>query len=182
MNLETLFLDINAKHFQSYLELPQLVWNSRLRAAAGRFVPCRRLLFYRGEKPTIEIAKYLLDEKNASDLVVDTMAHEMIHFWLWSRRRPYGHNAEFLEKMRIMGVSRYNPVPRIRPYKFIYECPFCGKEFPARKKLGKMACKKCCETHSGGLYDPRFRLLLKKTSEQNGQNLNLPLGNACGQS
>ena len=107
----------------------------------------------------IEIASYLLTEVNHEALIRDTLAHEMIHYWLWVRRKPYGHTPEFWAKMRIMGVSRYNPVPRTRPYKYRYRCGFCQKDFFARRKLGPLACADCCKRYSEGRYDPRFKLI-----------------------
>jgi predicted SprT family Zn-dependent metalloprotease len=113
--------------------------------------------------PVIEVASYLLEEARASELILDTVAHEMIHYWLWVRKQPYGHTSEFLQKMKLMGVSRYNPVPRLRPYRYVYRCLGCLSSFPSKRKLGKLACAKCCHAHSQGRFDSRFRLLLQKT-------------------
>lgn len=163
-SLPALFEKINQTHFDSFLDVPPLEWNSRLRSSAGRFIPGSRK-FFRDAPPKIEVASYLLTEPKAFELIQDTLAHEMIHYWLWIRRRPYGHTGEFLEKMRAMGVSRYNPVPRKRPFKYIYRCFSCEGEFPARRKLGPLACARCCKQHSGGRYDARFLLALHKNVE-----------------
>lgn len=82
----------------------------------------------------------------------------MIHYWLWVRRRPYGHTPEFWDKMRQMGVSRYNTVPRARPYRYVYRCTGCEGEFFARKRLGILACAHCCKQHADGKFDARFKL------------------------
>jgi predicted SprT family Zn-dependent metalloprotease len=156
-----MFNGINLTCFGGALEIPKLIWNSRLRASAGRFIPGSRK-FPSLYPPRIEIASYLREEARCYELVYDTMAHEMIHLWLWVRRRPYGHSAEFLKKMNEMGVSRYNPVPRLRPYKYLYLCQNCEKSFPARKKLGTLACAACCKAHSKGRYDSRFKLVLSQ--------------------
>jgi predicted SprT family Zn-dependent metalloprotease len=151
------FNNINSNHFNGFLDPPLLCWNKRLRASAGRFISGRR--FFLGERPPkIEIASYLLNELNSLDLIKDTLAHEMIHYWLWVRRRPYGHTAEFWKKMTAMGVSRYNPVPKLRPYRYLYWCDSCNKKFPARRRLGALACLACCKQYSNGSYDPRFKL------------------------
>jgi SprT-like protein len=163
-DLKTLFDEINAQHFESLLDLPNFRWNSRLRSSAGRFMPgSRKLWALSYEKAVIEVASYLLDEKNSFELIRDTLAHEMIHYWLWLRRRPYGHTDEFYQKMTEMGVSRYNPVPRTRPYKYLYRCPECMKEFKTRRKLGPLACAQCCRQHSRGKFDSRFKLVLEKS-------------------
>ncbi len=155
--LVVFFDKVNETHFDGFLELPTLKWNTRLRTSAGRFIPGSRK-FWVDLPPMIEVASYLLQETECEKLIQDTLAHEMIHYWLWVRRKPYGHTPEFWMKMKAMGVSRYNPVPRSRPYRHFYECPACQKVFPARRKLGALACMACCKRHSGGRFDSRFRL------------------------
>jgi predicted SprT family Zn-dependent metalloprotease len=184
VDLQQIFEYLNTQFFEGVLEFPKVTWNSRLRSSAGRFIPGSKkpstragLLRHfwaqmsnssghggegRGVRlPTIEVASYLLEEEGSSDLIQDTLAHEMIHYWLWTRGQPYGHTPEFYLKMREIGCSRWNPVPRVRPYRYEYSCPSCLKVFPARKKLGKLACLECCKRHSDGRYDPRFRLELR---------------------
>lgn len=161
MDLVDLFDQINEEHFAGILPRPKLSWNSRLRSSAGRFIPGSRKLF-RSRPPWIEIALYLKDEPEALKHIRDTLAHEMIHYWLWDRRRPYGHTEEFYAKMNLMGVSRYNPVPKIKPPKYLYQCPGCEKEFPTKRRLGTLACLTCCKTHTQGRFDSRFKLKLVK--------------------
>lgn len=161
LSLAEIFTRINRAHFDGFLEEPLLRWNSRLRSAAGRFFPGHRKLWSE-RPPIIEVASYLAREENAYALIEDTLAHEMIHYWLWVRRQPYGHTAEFHAKMNSMGVSRYNTVPRQRPYKYVYRCSHCEGEFKARRKLGPLACAKCCKHHNGGRYDARYKLVLAR--------------------
>jgi predicted SprT family Zn-dependent metalloprotease len=161
IDLLAVFEEINAAHFDGFLDPPALRWNSRLRSSAGRFVPGSRK--FPDEAPAvIEVASYLLEEKDARALIADTVGHEMIHYWLWVRRRPYGHTEEFWDKMNRLGVSRYNTVARARPYRYVYRCSVCAHEFLARKKLGPMACARCCKRHAGGKFDPRFKLVLER--------------------
>jgi predicted SprT family Zn-dependent metalloprotease len=163
-HLLDLFIDINIAHFDGFLEPPHLCWNYRLRTSAGRFFPGSRK-YSELYPPRIEIASYLRQEKEADKLIADTLAHEMIHYWLWIRHRPYGHTPEFLAKMKEMGVNRYNPVPKLRPVKHIYQCMGCQKEFRARKKLGNLACAECCKNHAGGKYDLRFKLVYLRRAQ-----------------
>ena len=167
-DLIAVFEEVNRRHFDGFLDAPTIRWNSRLRSSAGRFIPGSRK-FWRERPAVIEIASYLVGEARAAALIADTMAHEMIHFWLWIRRKPYGHTAEFLVKMRAMGVSRYNPVPCLRPFRYIYLCSACQKEFPTKRALGVLACAKCCKAYSSGRFDRRFELrLLRKLSREEG--------------
>ena len=153
-----IFEEINAQHFDGFLDAPVLAWNAKLRTSAGRFFPGSRV-DHRGQ-PRIEVASYLLDVENSAVHIRDTLAHEMIHFWLWVRRKPYGHTDAFWEKMQAMGVSRYNSVARQKPYKYLYACESCRKEFKTRRRLGTLACLSCCKEFTNGLYDARFRLIL----------------------
>ena len=167
--LRKLFDEINATYFDHGLTTPVLRWNRRLTSSAGRFIPARRKRVFRlmgwvpdtgaghGEA-AIEIASYLLTIEGGLDQIRDTLGHEMIHYWLWCHGRPYGHSPEFHEKMREMGVSRYNAVPKHRKHKYVYVCPACARNFPTRKRLGILACADCCKTHNRGKFDSRFTL------------------------
>jgi predicted SprT family Zn-dependent metalloprotease len=157
--LQTEFSKINGLYFDGFLEVPHFRWNTRLRTSSGRFLPGSRQ-YWQECPPIIEIATYLTFESNARLLVYDTMAHEMIHYWLWVRQRPYGHTLEFLAKMKQMGVSRYNPVPRSKRPTYRYRCQQCQKTFSAQKELGILACASCCQQFSHGRFDARFRLVL----------------------
>jgi SprT-like protein len=171
LDLHAIFDQINERHFDGFLDAPTLKWNSRLRSSAGRFIPGSRKFFF-AQPPVIEVASYLREEPGSAELIVDTVAHEMIHYWLWVRRKPYGHTGEFLAKMRAMGVSRYNPVPRLRPYRYLYRCASCARDFPSRKKLGVLACATCCKAHAGGRFDVRFKLSLARVLDAaEGQEL-----------
>jgi len=159
--MEAIFDELNQTHFDGFLERPKLEWNSRLRVSAGRFFPGGRRLFA-FYPPRIEVASYLKEEAEALKHIRDTLAHEMVHYWLWVRRRPYGHTAEFNTKIKAIGASRYNPVPRQRPMKYVYRCASCAKEFFVRKKLGTLACAKCCTAYASGRFDRKFQLMLDR--------------------
>jgi predicted SprT family Zn-dependent metalloprotease len=170
-NLDAIYEKINREHFDNFLLWPGLQFNSRLRSSAGRFIPGSRNKWH-NRPPIIEIAHYLQELPNAAEAIDDTMGHEMIHYWLWERGRPYGHTPEFWAKMRAMGVSRYNTTPMLRPILYLYRCLGCTKEFPARKRLGVIACAKCCKQFANGRYDERFRLVLdRRLSRDEGMEL-----------
>jgi predicted SprT family Zn-dependent metalloprotease len=174
-DLSTVFAALNLQHFDGFLEEPVLKWNSRLRSSAGRFLPGARsritkvaLWILGGQdreritrKPIIEIASYLQDETDGANHIRETMAHEMIHYWLWVRKKPYGHSEEFYQKMKRMGARRYNPVPKVRPPKYLYMCVSCQKEYPAYRKLGPLACASCCKVYAKGRYDEKYKLVMK---------------------
>jgi predicted SprT family Zn-dependent metalloprotease len=159
--LERVFDEINREHFDGFLERPVLRWNSRLRRCAGRFCPGSRSVIGKiHREPVIELASYLLRVPESEKHIRDTMGHEMIHYWLWVRRRPCGHTAEFRARMRQMGVSRYASATIERPYRHLYGCGHCLKVFPTRKRLsGVLACSACCASHARGRFDARFKLI-----------------------
>jgi predicted SprT family Zn-dependent metalloprotease len=151
IDLHRIFADWNLRAFDGQLLVPSLEWNPRLQTTAGRFTPDRK-------NPLIEIASYLLEEEDAEKLVRDTIGHEMIHYWLWVNRRPFGHNAEFFAKMEAIGVSRYNSAPRHRPFKHCYICDHCEQKVWVRRSLKAPACASCCDRLAGGEYHPQFEL------------------------
>lgn len=162
-DLKDLFREISERHFDGLLVAPTLRWNTRLSSSAGRFIPPRnvRLTFFPVEGPIIEIAGYLLKLENGIHHIRDTLAHEMIHYWLWCRRKPYGHTKEFSQKAREMGVNRYNPVPMPKPWKYVYACGHCAKEIQTRRTLKRHACAACCKRYNKGEYHPKYALELK---------------------
>jgi predicted SprT family Zn-dependent metalloprotease len=158
IDLIRLFTEWNLKSFQGILPVPELRWNSRLRTSAGRFIPSR-------SRSIIEIASYLLDEPNALELIQDTLGHELIHYWLWQNRLPYGHTPLFHQKMKELGVSRYNTVPRHRPFKHCYECGSCSQKIFVRKRLRLAACAACCNQYAQGKYHSRYKLKLVESGQ-----------------
>lgn len=162
LQLEQIFLELNDKHFEGGLPLPRLRWNTRLRSSAGRFVPGAKRFGYL-LPPTIEVASYLTKLPDADHHVRDTVGHEMIHYWLWERRRPYGHTPEFYQKMTEMGVSRFNKTAPKKSPQYIYTCQHCHRVFEfIRKFKGRIACANCCKSHNRGRFDARFVLKLSK--------------------
>jgi predicted SprT family Zn-dependent metalloprotease len=166
--LETLYEKLNQQHFGGILGKPKLKWNSRLRSSAGRFAPMPRRVFLNRliahRDPTIEIASYLLDHPDSPHHITDTLAHEMIHYWLWDRGRPFGHTEEFHRKLKEIGATRYNLAPKFIPHKYEYRCPNCDYVYRAKKRLGgNRACKACCRAHGNGRYDPRFQIYVHRT-------------------
>ena len=110
----------------------------------------------------IEVAAYLKGVSEGRKHIKDTILHEMIHYWLWYRKKPFGHTKEFYEKMRKTGAKRYNTVPKKPSRTYTYECPNCHIEIKAHRKLTNMACAGCSEKYNQGFFHPSFRLELQK--------------------
>ena len=162
--LHVFFEELNQLHFSGQLPLCSLKWNSRLQTSAGRFIPGRRNIF-ETTSAMIEVATYLQKLPDGEKHIRDTLLHEMIHYDLWHRRRPYGHNKEFYSIMKRTGAIRFNSVPNRRPIKYWYECPACLVHIPARKNLGIAACAVCCKKYTGGDFSKKFLLRLLSPTE-----------------
>ena len=157
-DLVRIFSEWNLKVFGGRLPIPEIRWNSRFKTSAGRFSP-------HPKKAIIEIAEYLLEENDALEMIRDTVGHELIHYFLWIQGKPYGHTAEFKKIMIDLGVSRYNTVPKHRPFKHCYSCPSCEQKIFVRKKLRRAACAACCNQFAQGKYQFRYKLKLLASDE-----------------
>jgi predicted SprT family Zn-dependent metalloprotease len=155
--LLTLFQELNTAHFGGELPPPKLIWNKRLSSSAGRFRPGSRSPIFPRE-PEIEIATYLREIPEGSFHIRDTMLHEMVHYYLWHHRRPYGHTPEFHEILKRVGARRYNTVPKFRAAKRWYQCPTCRVVIPTRRRIRDSACASCCKKWNGGRFAEKFRL------------------------
>lgn len=161
--LESIFHELNALHFKNELPIPELSWNTRLSSSAGRFSPGSRSIL-RERQPHIEVAAYLKNREDGEVHIRDTILHEMVHYYLWHQKKPYGHTAEFHAILKKVGGTRYNPVPIERAPKHFYECPSCAVRFPTKRKLGEVACAICCKKLNGGRFSERF--LLRRLSPE----------------
>jgi SprT-like protein len=162
--LENLFQELNREYFAGELPVPELLWNSRLSTTAGRFCPGSRKLF-RERKPFIEVAAYLRSRADGAEHIRDTMLHEMVHYYLWHQKKPYGHTPEFHAILKRVGGTRYNPVPIERAPKHFYECPSCHVRFPTKRKLGDVACAICCKNLNRGKFSEKFLLVRLSPAE-----------------
>jgi len=157
-DLLPLFEELNQLHFGGVLAPPLFVWNSRLRSSAGRFAPGCKFPPLRPAR--IEMAQYLLTIENSSHHIRDTLLHEMVHYFLWNQRKPWGHTAEFKQILKRVGASRYNTVPQRSPPRFRYKCPQCQEIYGTKRKIRPSACLPCCRKFSRGKFDRRFLLEL----------------------
>jgi hypothetical protein len=89
------------------------------------------------------------------DEVYDTLKHEMIHIV------HLKHDKKFKDIAHRIGASiRANEHPDLRrPPRYLYVCPHCNTEYPRHKRLRMASCGKC----SKGKFDPKYKLILKKS-------------------
>jgi predicted SprT family Zn-dependent metalloprotease len=143
-----LFDRYNWMYFGGRLERLKIEYSNRMRTA-GAYFPVQRLIRI-GRK-----YHELFPEE-----VADTLKHEMIHLL------HLNHGAQFkTEAARIGATVRARSHPSLRrPPKYVYWCPGCETEYPRQKRLVMASCGSCS---TGGKYEERFKLKLKRSKNQN---------------
>lgn len=106
-----------------------------------------------------------------------TIAHELIHMadrvnGTPRRHRHHGYDSIALDEAAVTGYSledlrtllheesarREQMRRELRPIRYIYECPNCGKTYPRTRKYSQaVSCSHCDRS-----YNPHFRLFLSK--------------------
>jgi SprT protein len=159
LNLEATARDLLRAHGAGRIadEL-RVEWNSRLKTAAGR-VDYREKL--------ISLNPRLVEHVTEIDR---TLRHELAHIlaqFRAGRRRILPHGEEWQQACVDLGIAdekRCHNLPfpaRTYAARFVYRCPNCYQDFPRVRRLRRaVACLACCRKHSGGRFDPRFRLRL----------------------
>ena len=140
------------------MKLLSVQWNSRLRSTAG---------YAHYPKWQIELNPRLREFEGQ---VERTLKHELAHLIAYhrsGRRRIEPHGPEWRLACAELGIpdesARHDlPVPRKTVTRGLtYECPACKVPvLRVRKFRRPTACLKCCNLHSGGAYDERFKLKL----------------------
>lgn len=149
------------------LGLPELaesisvVWNKRMRTAAGR-------AFYQTGRIELNPKLQTLPDGLRDDEIRATFLHELAHLVAFARhegRRIQPHGDEWKQACADLGIPGENRChdlafqPRRQRRKFIYECPACGTAVERVRRLKKtVACYDCCRARAGGRFDRRFIL------------------------
>ena len=143
-------------NYNMELSVP-LKLNGRLKTTCGRFV------HYRGyNRPKIvEINKYFF-ENNEPTVVLDVLRHELVHYALYMKEKPFSDGHPVFEKeLRKLGIVSQKTIDKYRiaskPIKIrIYECVSCGCEYKRQRALpngGKNHHCTTCGHEKGKLAD-----------------------------
>jgi len=157
VNLNELFDDINAEHFEGKISKIPCHWNKRMTTTAGR-VFYKMNPFKGAHNPTHIELSYKLFKNNNMDLkkITRTMQHEMTHAYLIEHFGERGHTKRFQSIMtRITGENinhrchSYNTmgIKKRQEKTWKYVCA-CGQTvgYRARKpKSGATYRAKCCK-------------------------------------
>ncbi|MEM9015946.1 MAG: SprT-like domain-containing protein [Verrucomicrobiota bacterium] len=159
-----------AAQFARGLQLPKLAesvdvsWNPRMRTAAGR-------AFYRENRIELNPKLQALPPDQRGAEIQNTFLHELAHLVSFARakgKRIQPHGPEWKQACADLGIPdedrchELNFQPRRMKRRYAYECLSCGEVIERVRRLNRrVACYSCCKEHSGGRYDPRFRLVEK---------------------
>lgn len=141
--LSRLYNQLNEKHFGGKLPQAAVDWSTRLRIA-GNCRPDKRDI-----RLSVRYHTYYPEE------ITNTLLHEMLHL-VYPK-----HNISFCRAAEKLGVTIHcREYPGLHPRsRLTYICPQCRTVY-YRQKRADISCGKC----SGQAYDPRYKLVLKKSS------------------
>ena len=100
------------------------------------------------------------DKEAIKELVIHEVAHALCNDIYGF---GHGHDNYFREVVIRLGgnltSAKSNIGTAYKPYRYIYKCPNCGKEFKS-KKVRKGACAKCCNEFNNGEYTDKYKWVL----------------------
>ena len=153
-DLQLLFARLNYEHFNGEIPDCRIRYNARFSNSAGRIT-------YTAWPVLIELSPKHFERY--PEALEETLLHEMVHAWCYSKWRDTGHGARFKKKSREVGLgSIYHDLGNVRPMnesskRYILRCEHCAFEVLRRKKPGKPAsCPRCDKRR----FNPKFPLTI----------------------
>ena len=153
-DLQLLFARLNYEHFNGEIPDCRIRYNSRFSNSAGRIT-------YTAWPVLIELSPKHFEKYPQA--LEETLLHEMVHAWCYSKFRDTGHSAIFKKKGREVGLgSIYHDMGNMRPLnesskRYILRCEHCAFEVLRRKKPGKPASCPRCDARR---FNPKFPLTI----------------------
>lgn len=156
--LQLLFAQLNYEFFNGEIPAHRISYNSRFSNCAGR-------ISYKQKPPLIELSPKHFEENPIA--LRETLLHEMIHAWLFSKGQKPGHGADFKRKMKAVGIgSIYHDLGNAPPLResnkrYILRCEKCTMELlRKRRPPHTTSCGRCSKRG----YDARFPFRCMKSS------------------
>lgn len=157
--LQLLFAQLNYEFFNGDIPAHRIIYNSRFSNCAGR-------INYTQKPPLIELSPKHFQENPIA--LRETLLHEMIHAWLFTKGYKPGHGADFKRKMKEVGIgSIYHDLGNARPLResnkrYILRCEKCAMELlRKRRPPPATSCGRCAKRG----YDARFPLSVYEVVE-----------------
>lgn len=150
------------ENYDMELEIP-IELNGRMSKTCGWF---RRVMQDGASKPlNIELNRYFV-ENNDKKLVLDVLRHELVHYALHEKKKPYYDGDSYFEnelrKLNIVSQSTINKYSiNSKPANYnIYVCNHCEHEFQLKMALSNDGKSHKC-TCGGSLTSQGKKLLSK---------------------
>ena len=87
---------LNKEYFKGALPYIRILWSESF--GHGKFFHMYGdFIAVPHKRPYIRLSKKLCDEPKK---IAHTLYHEMVHFWLYTNKKPYGHTKEFKKKLK----------------------------------------------------------------------------------
>lgn len=148
VRIEQIFQEANSRYFDGRIPRPEFKLNRRMKKAGS--VDLHRW--------QMDISISYHDRYGWDEELRNTVKHEMIHLYLRMIGRPTGHSPYYKEIMEEIGCTLHSK-PNRRPFKYVFECPHCRKEYKTRKWIGK---RYSCGTCSHGVFNRKYLLEFKR--------------------
>lgn len=95
------FDKLNKQYFNGALPYIRILWSDRF-GNGKYFKQFGDFTAMPGKRPFIRLSSKLCEEPKQ---MAQTLYHEMVHFWLYVNKRPWGHTKEFHDKMKEFKVG-----------------------------------------------------------------------------
>jgi predicted SprT family Zn-dependent metalloprotease len=158
-DLQLLFARLNYQYFNGEVPDCRIRYNERFSNSAGRIT-------YGAHPLVIELSPKHF--RRYPEALEETLLHEMIHAWCFTKFRDTGHGHRFKRKLRECGLkSIYHDLGSVRPLtesskRYILRCEHCAFEALRKKRPGKPAsCPRCNKRR----FDPRYPLTIYEVVE-----------------
>lgn len=87
---------LNEQYFDGNLPYIRILWSDSF-GHGKYFKQFGDFIAFPGKRPLIRLSRHLCDEPRK---IAPVLYHEMVHFWLYSNKKPWGHTKTFRKKLK----------------------------------------------------------------------------------
>jgi hypothetical protein len=92
---------LNKEYFAGKLPYVRIIWSNSF-GHGKYFHMYGDFIALPNKRPYIRLSRKLCDEPHK---IAQVLYHEMVHFWLYTNKKPWGHTKEFRIKMKEFKLS-----------------------------------------------------------------------------